>query len=255
MNPNPLDTDTGLDGSVDREQIARFAASAEAWWDTDGKFRPLHRLNPVRLAFIRDRVCAHFGREPVGSRPLEGLRIADIGCGGGLLSEPLARLGARVTAVDAALESIAVARRHAAAAELRIDYRQGTAEMLRDAGERFDAVLAMEIIEHVADIQPFAAATAQLVDGGGLLVLSTLNRTAKSFAFAIIGAEYVLRWLPPGTHDWNRFLKPSELAKTFRAHDLRLQEAVGVVYSPVADKWRLDPSNLDINYMLSFERA
>jgi 2-polyprenyl-6-hydroxyphenyl methylase / 3-demethylubiquinone-9 3-methyltransferase len=255
MGSGPFQADPRLGDSVDQEQIAKFAAMAQDWWDADGKFRPLHRLNPVRLAFIRDRLCTHFSRDPLGVRPLKGLRLADLGCGGGLLSEPLARLGARVTAVDAAAENIAVARRHAAEQRLRIDYRQGTAEMLGEAGERFDAVLAMEIVEHVADVRSFAAATAQLLDAGGLLVLSTLNRTVKSFVFAIVGAEYVLRWLPPGTHDWNRFLKPSELAGAFRAHGLRLREAVGVVYSPIADKWRLDPRDLDINYMMCFTQA
>jgi 2-polyprenyl-6-hydroxyphenyl methylase / 3-demethylubiquinone-9 3-methyltransferase len=253
MSADPLATRPH--DSVDPEQVARFAALAEAWWDLDGKFRPLHRINPVRLAFIRDRICARFGHDPQGSRPLEGQSIADIGCGGGLLSEPLARLGARVTAVDAAPENIAAARRHAAEGALGIDYREGTAEMLADAGEKFDAVLAMEIIEHVADVQRFAAATAALVDEGGLLVLSTLNRTVKSFAFAIIGAEYVLGWLPPGTHDWHRFLRPSELAKAFRTQGLRLGQATGVVYSPIADKWQLDARDLDINYLLCLERA
>jgi 2-polyprenyl-6-hydroxyphenyl methylase / 3-demethylubiquinone-9 3-methyltransferase len=242
------------DSSVDPTEIAKFTAMAEAWWDPSGKFRPLHRLNPTRLAYIRDSAAARFGRDPLGPRPLAGLRLLDIGCGGGLLSEPLTRLGARVTGIDASERNIAIARRHAGVGELEIDYRQATAEALAEAGEGFDIVLSMEVVEHAANPAGFMAACAQLVAPGGLLVVATLNRTAKSFAFAIVGAEYVLRWLPRGTHDWRRFLRPSELSALVRAQGLELAEAVGVVYSPLADKWRLASDDLDVNYMLRFER-
>jgi 2-polyprenyl-6-hydroxyphenyl methylase / 3-demethylubiquinone-9 3-methyltransferase len=251
----PPDETGQADATVDQAEIAKFAAMAEAWWDPAGKFRPLHRLNPVRLAYIRDQAAARFGRATLGPLPLAGLRLADIGCGGGLLSEPLARLGARVTGIDAAAKNITVARRHADESGLAIDYRTGTAEQLAEAGERFDIVLAMEIVEHVGDVPRFLGTAAALVAPGGMLILSTLNRTAKSFALAIVGAEYLLRWLPRGTHDWRRFLKPSEVAGSIRPHGLALAEAVGVAYSPLSDKWRLSAEDLDVNYMMRFERG
>ncbi len=245
---------TPSDSSVDPAEIAKFTAMAEAWWDPSGKFRPLHRLNPTRLAYIRDSAAARFGRDFLAPRPLAGLSLIDIGCGGGLLCEPLTRLGARVSGIDAGERNIAVARHHASEGELDIDYRQSTAESLAAAGERFDIVLSMEVVEHVADAGQFMAACARLVAPGGLLVVATLNRTAKSLAFAIVGAEYLLRWLPRGTHDWRRFLRPSELTALVRPHGLKLIEAVGVVYSPLADRWRLSSDDLNVNYMLRFER-
>jgi 2-polyprenyl-6-hydroxyphenyl methylase/3-demethylubiquinone-9 3-methyltransferase len=241
--------------SIDAAEIAKFAALAESWWDPEGKSRPLHRLNPTRLAYIRDRTAARFGRDPLSPRPLAGLRAADIGCGGGLLSEPLTRLGARLTGIDAGEATIAVARAHAAESGLDIDYRVATAEALAEGGECFDLVLAMEIVEHVAEPAAFLAAVAALVAPGGLLILSTLNRTAKSFALAIVGAEYLLGWVPRGTHDWRRFRRPSELAALLRPQGLTLAEAVGMAYNPLADKWRLAPGDLDVNYMLRFERG
>jgi 2-polyprenyl-6-hydroxyphenyl methylase/3-demethylubiquinone-9 3-methyltransferase len=241
--------------SVDPAEIAKFTAIAEAWWDPEGKFRPLHRLNPTRLAYIRDAAAARFGRDPVGPKPLAGLRLIDIGCGGGLLCEPLTRLGARVTGLDAGERNVAIARAHARESDLDIDYRNATAEDVEAGGERFDIVLSMEVVEHVSDPAGFMAACAGLVAPGGLLITATLNRTAKSFALAIVGAEYLLRWLPRGTHDWRRFLRPSELAALVRPRGLSLAEAMGVVYSPLADKWRLDPADLDVNYMLRFERG
>ena len=247
------ETATKATGSVDPAEIAKFAAMADAWWDPDGKFRPLHRLNPARLTYVRDSCVARFGRDAKGPRPLSDLSLIDIGCGGGLLCEPLARLGARVTGIDAGERNIAIARNHAAQSELRIDYRTATAESLAAAGERFDVVLSMEVVEHVADPAGFLAACAALVAPGGLLIVATLNRTAKSFAFAIVGAEYLLRWLPRGTHDWRRFLRPSEMAAMIRPQGLTLSEAMGVVYSPVADSWRLSAGDLDVNYMLRFE--
>jgi len=240
--------------SVDPAEIAKFTAMAEAWWDPQGKFRPLHRLNPIRLTYIRDSCAIRFKREAKGPRPLAGLSLVDIGCGGGLLCEPLARLGARVTGIDAGQRNIAIAQNHARDSELAIDYREATAESLAAAGERFDVVLSMEVVEHVADPAGFLASCAQLVAPGGLLIVATLNRTAKSFAFAIVGAEYLLRWLPRGTHDWRRFLRPSEMAGMIRPQGLTLGEAIGVIYSPLGDNWRLSASDLDVNYMLRFER-
>jgi 2-polyprenyl-6-hydroxyphenyl methylase/3-demethylubiquinone-9 3-methyltransferase len=241
----------GIDApSIDSEEIAKFAAMAEAWWDPTGKFRPLHRFNPVRLAYIRDRLCARFGRDPKAERPLKGLRLLDVGCGGGLLSEPLARLGAEVTGLDAAARNIKVAALHAEESGLKIDYRHGSVEELAAGGARFDAVLNMEVVEHVADVGGFLAASATLVKPGGLMILATLNRTPKAFLLAIVGAEYLLRWLPRGTHDWRRFVRPSEAAAALRGCGLEIEEMTGVAYNPLTDGWRLAPRDLDVNYML-----
>ena len=236
--------------SVDSEEIAKFAAMAEAWWDPEGKFRPLHRFNPVRLAFIRDRLCSHFGRDPLADRPLSGLKLLDVGCGGGLLAEPLARLGAEVTGLDAAEKNVKVAGLHAEESGLAIDYRHGSVEALAAGPAQFDAVLNMEVVEHVADVESFMAASAALVRPGGLMVVATLNRTPKAFLLAIVGAEYLLRWLPRGTHDWRRFLRPSELARVLRGAGLDIAEMTGVAYNPLTDRWRLAPRDLDVNYML-----
>jgi len=241
--------------SVDSGEIAKFTAIAEAWWDPDGKFRPLHRVNPVRLTFIRDRLCARFGRDPMADRPLKGLKLLDVGCGGGLLSEPLARLGAEVTGLDAAEKNIRIAALHAAESGVTVHYRHGSVEELAaevHAGSkaRFDAVLTMEVVEHVADVASFLGAAAALLRPGGVMVLSTLNRTPKAFLMAIVGAEYVLRWLPRGTHDWRRFLKPSELAAALRRADLEVEEVCGMAYNPLTDGWRLAPRDLDVNYMM-----
>ena len=236
--------------SIDADEIAKFAAMAEAWWDPNGKFRPLHRVNPVRLAFIRDRLCAQFGRDPLADKPLKGLKLLDVGCGGGLLSEPLARLGAEVTGLDAAEKNIRIASLHAEDSGVKIDYRHGSVEALAETPARFDAVVNMEVVEHVADVASFLAASAALVRPGGLMVLSTLNRTSKAFLLAIVGAEYVLRWLPRGTHDWRRFLRPSELARSLRAAGLEVTEMTGVAYNPLTDGWRLAPRDLDVNYMM-----
>jgi 2-polyprenyl-6-hydroxyphenyl methylase/3-demethylubiquinone-9 3-methyltransferase len=240
--------------SIDAAEVAKFTALAEAWWDPAGQFRPLHRLNPTRLAYIRNRTAARFGRDPLAAAPLAGLAILDIGCGGGLLSEPLARMGAKVTGLDAGERNIAIARRHAEASGVTVDYRVGAAEDLAASGARFDVVLAMEVVEHVADPPGFLGAAATLAGPGGLLIVATLNRTAKAFALAIVGAEYLLRWLPRGSHDWRRFLKPSEVAAMLRPHGLQPAEAVGVVYSPLTDKWRLAPGDLDVNYMMRFDK-
>lgn len=243
-----------MDRSVDAAEVAKFAALADQWWDEEGPFRPLHRLNPVRLGFICDRLAARFDRDIRADRPLEGLRIADIGCGGGLLSEPLARLGANVTGIDAAQRNIQAASAHAAQSGLAIDYRLATAEALHDAGEQFDAVLNMEVVEHVADVDVFLDAAAGLVRPGGMMLAATLNRTAKSYAFAIFGAEILLRWLPRGTHDWRRFVRPSELAAGLRNADMTVTEFTGVVYNPFSGRWSLDARDLDVNYMLAAEK-
>ncbi len=235
--------------SVDPDEVAKFAAMADAWWDPGGKFRPLHQLNPVRLRFIRDRVCAHLGRDPLEPRPLEGLRLLDVGCGGGLLCEPLTRLGARVTGIDAAGENIGIAGHHAAGAGLEIDYRHATAEDLARAGESFDVVVNMEVVEHVAAPGAFLETCASLVAPGGSSVIATLNRTPKSFLLAIVGAEYVLRWLPRGTHDWRKFLRPSELAAHLRGTGLEIEVMTGVDYNPLDTSWRLS-RGLEVNYMV-----
>ncbi|MFQ5774845.1 MAG: bifunctional 2-polyprenyl-6-hydroxyphenol methylase/3-demethylubiquinol 3-O-methyltransferase UbiG [Kiloniellaceae bacterium] len=235
-------------GSVDPGEVARFAALAEEWWDPAGKFRPLHQLNPTRLRFIRDRIAAHYGRDPLTEKPLAGLSVLDVGCGGGLLCEPLARLGAIVTGIDAAERNVEVARLHAREAGLDVDYRHATAEALAEAGERFEVVLNMEVVEHVADRAAFLEACACLVGPGGAMVIATLNRTPKAFLFAIVGAEYVLRWLPRGTHDWRKFLRPSELAALLRRHGLEIEELTGVQYNPLTASWRLG-RDLEVNYM------
>ena len=237
-------------GSVDPEELAKFSALAEAWWDPDGQFKPLHRLNPARLTFIRDRAAARFGRDPKAERPLAGLTVLDIGCGGGLLAEPMTRLGATVTGLDAAGESLQIARAHAAEQGLEIDYRQTTAEELAAEGAQYDLVLNMEVVEHVADVAGFMAAAGALTKPGGAMVVSTLNRTPKAFLLAIVGAEYLLRWLPPGTHDWRRFLRPSEVARMLRPAGLEVAEVCGLAYNPLTDAWRLAPRDTDVNYML-----
>jgi 2-polyprenyl-6-hydroxyphenyl methylase/3-demethylubiquinone-9 3-methyltransferase len=240
--------------SVDPAEAAKFAAVAEAWWDPHSEFRPLHKFNPTRIAFIRDRIARRLGRDPLADRPLAGTRLLDIGCGGGLLAEPMARLGAAVTGIDAVERNIAVARRHADEVGLAIDYRVETAEGLAATGARFDAVLAMEVVEHVADRAAFLAACSSLLAESGLLFIATLNRTAKAFALAIVGAEYVLRWLPRGTHDWRKFVRPSELAAGLRPHGVDVAEITGVGYNPLADKWSLS-RDLDVNYLLVARKA
>lgn len=236
--------------SVDAEEVRRFGALAERWWDPEGEMAPLHRLGPVRIGFVREHFCRLFGRDPRSLRPFEGLRLLDIGCGAGLMAEPMARLGFEVVAIDAAPEPIEVARAHALAGGLAIEYRVATAELLAAAGERFDAVLALEVIEHVADLGLFLRAAAALVKPGGGFAAATINRTPKSFLFAILGAEYLLRWLPVGTHEWKKLVRPSELILPLRRAGLRVEALTGVAYDPVTRDWRLAPKDLDINYML-----
>jgi 2-polyprenyl-6-hydroxyphenyl methylase/3-demethylubiquinone-9 3-methyltransferase len=243
--------DAARGASVDPAEIEKFAALAEAWWDPSGEFRPLHRLNPTRLRYIRDQASRHFGLEAETLRPFEGLQILDIGCGGGLLTEPMARLGGSVTAIDASERNITVAAHHARLSGLKIAYRATTAEALAEEGRVFDIVLNMEVVEHVADLNSFLAAATALLAPGGLSIVATLNRTPKSFLMAIVGAEYLLRWLPRGTHDWRRFLRPSELAAALRATGLEVVDLCGAVYNPVGDSWRLAPRDLEVNYMLA----
>ena len=241
--------------TVDPAEIERFARIANEWWDPRGKFAPLHRLNPVRLGFIRDRAAAHWQRDPLSGTPLHGLSVLDIGCGGGLICEPMARLGATVTGIDAAERNVTVARLHAAGQELAIDYRESTAEAMASGGAQFDIVLALEIVEHVSDVDLFLQSCGRLTRPGGLVFLSTLNRTAKAWALAIAGAEYALRWLPRGTHDWRKFLKPSEVVRGLRSAGVEPQEIAGVVYSPLSRTWSLNRNDLDVNYMLYGSKA
>ena len=239
------------DGStIDPAEVARFEGIAKTWWDPKGPMAVLHKFNPVRLAFIRDLACARFGRDPKTMRALEGLALVDIGCGGGVLCEPLARLGAQVTGLDPAPTNISVASAHAEAGGLSIDYRQQTIEALVAEGARYDIVLAMEVVEHVADVEAFVAACCAAVKPGGLLVMATLNRTLKSYALAIVGAEYVLRWLPRGTHDWEKFVTPDELGDAIESGGLELGDSTGVVYNPFTDRWSA-ARDLDVNYMLA----
>lgn len=235
--------------SVDAAEIARFAALAERWWDPDGPFRPLHALNPVRIAWVRDALAADGGRDAAALRPLAGLRLLDAGCGGGLLAEPMCRLGASVVAIDAAARTVEAARHHADASALAIDYRCATVEEIAAGGERFDAVLALEVVEHVADLDAFTAACAALLAPGGTLFVATLNRTLAAYALAIVAAERILGWLPAGTHDWSRFVRPAEMVRLLRRHGLAVADMRGVSYNPLARRWSLS-RNLSVNYMV-----
>lgn len=235
--------------SVDAREISQFDELGEKWWDESGPMRPLHRLNPVRLAYIRRVVREHFAL-PDRVKCLQNLKIADIGCGGGLVAEPLCRLGAAVTGVDAGKENIRVAKAHAKAHNLAIDYRATTAEELAASGKQYDVVTALEIVEHVADVDVFMKALCAIVKPGGMLVMSTLNRTPKSYLLGIVAAEYVLRWLPRGTHDWRKFLKPSELARQVRKNGMEATDLHGLVYDPITRDFALDAEDLDVNYLL-----
>lgn len=248
-----MDASPARDNLLDPAEVRRFAAMASEWWDPNGKYRPLHKLGPARLAFIRSRVLRHFALAGDAMRPFRGLAILDIGCGGGLVSEPLARLGADVTAIDPAEENIAVARHHSQLQGLEIDYRACRAEDLLAAGRTFDAVVCLEVLEHVPDQAAFVRLCAELVRPGGLLLMSTINRTLQAYALAIVGAEYVLRWLPVGTHRWDWFITPEELTRYMTAAGLRAPEFEGLVYNPLADRWSLS-SNCDVNYMAAAAR-
>ena len=237
-------------GSVVDGELAKFEAMAEEWWDPDGPFRPLHRMNAIRLDYLVAQIAAEHGRDRRSLRPFTGLSILDLGCGGGLVSEPLARLGADVTAIDAGQENIRVAQIHARAAGLTIDYRATTAEALADTGARFDAVVSMEVIEHVADPARFLIDARRLMTPGAPIVLSTLNRTAEAWALAIVGAERVLRWLPKGTHDWHRFVTPDEMAAMMADAGLDLVDRTGMTFRPLRGDWRLT-EDLSVNYAVT----
>ncbi len=236
--------------SIDPAEVAKFTAMAAEWWDPKGKFRPLHKFNPVRLGFIRDTIEAQFNLRAGARKPFEGLRVLDIGCGGGLVSEPMARLGAKMTSVDASEANIKTAMTHARQGGLDIDFRAGTVEALIENGEAgFDVVLNLEVVEHVADPAQFLKDCASLVKPGGLMIVATLNRTAKAFALAIVGAEYVLGWLPRGTHEFEKFLRPDEIEPPLRAAGLKVAPPQGVSFNPISDQWRLS-DDTKVNYLM-----
>ena len=235
--------------TIDPNEVAKFEAMAAEWWDLNGKFKPLHMLNPCRLDYITQQIAEEFDRDITANRPFEGLRLLDIGCGGGLLSEPMARLGARVVGADAAAGNIPVAQIHAEQSGLTIDYRNTTAEALAEAGETFDVVLNMEVVEHVADPSAYLRACHDLLRPGGLMICSTINRNPKSFAMAIVGAEYVMRWLPKGTHDWQKFITPDELYALLEGAGLRPFDKKGFVFNPVRWDWSLSSRDLSVNYV------
>ena len=235
--------------TLDPQEIEKFSAIAAEWWDEKGKFAPLHRINPLRCEYVRDEIFAHYKTES-----LEGLSLIDIGCGGGLVAEPMKRMGANVTAIDGGEKNIKTAMVHAEEMGLDIDYRCMTAEGLAANGEQFDVVLALEIIEHVADVPLFLESVAKLVKPNGILIMSTLNRTVKSYALAIVGAEYVLRWLPRGTHEWKKFLKPSELIIPLQGHFMRHKQSKGMVMNPLNWQWSMSDTDLDVNYYVTFAK-
>ena len=239
--------------TIDQREVDYYSRLAQQWWDESGKFWPLHRLNALRVDYLKRRICAHFGRDPRAARPLENLRIVDIGCGGGILAESMARLGAEVQGIDVVEKNIEVARRHARQGNLPIDYRQITVEELAASGERYDVVLNMEVVEHVADLPLFMSACNRLLDARGLQFIATINRNPWSWLIAIVGAEYILGWLPRGTHRWNRFVRPGELEALLRRDGLRVDDATGVAINPLSRKFSLTP-RLAVNYMLCASR-
>ena len=240
--------------TINDDEVARFSALAEDWWNPAGKFKPIHRFNPVRLAYIREKALVHFSKDGTLRRPLEGLRVLDVGCGGGLLCEPMARLGASVVGADASERNIRIARLHAGQSGLEIDYRPTTAEALAAEEKKFDVVLNMEVVEHVDNVPLYMKSCADLVAPGGLMFTATINRTARAFALAIVGAEYVLNWLPRGTHSYARFLTPDEVSALIERNRMRVIDRTGVVYNPLRDAWRLS-RDMGVNYMLLAEKA
>ena len=237
--------------TVDPEEVAQFEALAAEWWDPTGPFKPLHEYGPVRVGFIRDQLCAHYDRDPIASAPLEGLSIVDIGCGGGLLCEPLSRLGANVTGIDPSEKNTGIANLHSEQMGLAINYRACDVETLASEGAQFDVVVSMEVLEHVADVPLFVDACAKVLKPGGLFLGATLNRTIKSLALAKVGVEYVLRWLPIGTHDWNKFLTPAEVSQALRGAGLSVTTLQGASYNPIKGTWAATSDDLDINYMVA----
>jgi 2-polyprenyl-6-hydroxyphenyl methylase/3-demethylubiquinone-9 3-methyltransferase len=239
--------------TIDQSEVDRFSAMAAEWWSPTGKFRPLHKFNPVRLEYIRNRVCENFGRDPKAHRPLEGLRFLDIGCGGGLLSEPMARMGAEVVGADPSEKNIGIASTHARESGVPVDYRAVTAEQLQAAGETFDVILNMEVVEHVADVNLFLNTCAQMVRPGGLMFVATINRTLKARALAIFAAENVLKWLPRGTHQYEKLVRPEEVERPLTANGLEIVHRTGVFYNVLQDRWNLSP-DMDVNYMMLAKR-
>lgn len=246
--------DKTVGDSVDQAEIARFAAIAEEWWDPNGKFKPLHQLNPVRLGYVRDTICEQYGRDRRSSSTLEGLSILDIGCGGGLLSEPLARQGGCVTGIDPSEKTVRIAKAHAQTTNTKIDYQATTVEALVEGERTFDVVIALEVVEHVNDVEAFVAGCAALVAPGGLFIASTINRTLKAYALAIVGAERVMRWLPVGTHQYEKLVRPNELENAMSAGGLSVLNKTGMVYNPLFGDWRLVPGDLDVNYLIAAQR-
>lgn len=240
-----------MQNTIDPKEIEKFERMADEWWSATGKFKPLHKFNPIRISYIRDKIIEHFSLDNSQKEPLKNIKMLDVGCGGGLLSEPFARLGADMTGIDAGEKNIEVAKIHAKRSELKIDYRFQDVEELAKTDEKFDVILAMEIIEHVADVESFVAALKNCLKPGGMLFVATINRTAKSYLNAIIGAEYILRWLPRGTHDWKKFPKPSEINKIAENNGLKLKEMTGFSYNLIKDEWK-KTDNLDINYAMIF---
>jgi 2-polyprenyl-6-hydroxyphenyl methylase/3-demethylubiquinone-9 3-methyltransferase len=238
-----------LNSTIDQAEIKKFEQMAASWWDPKGPFKPLHQINPIRLEYIKRQVLAHYDIKDMWKHALSGLRVLDIGCGGGLISEPLARQGCIVTGIDASEKNINIASTHAKTSELEIEYINTTAEELSSSLRQFDIVLALEIVEHVADINLFIRSCTHLLKPGGIMILSTINRNLKSYLFAIIGAEYVLRWLPRGTHDWNKFITPMELENYLLNNKLATKDKIGMSYNPLANTWSLG-SDLSVNYIM-----
>jgi len=240
--------------SVDAGELARFAAIAEEWWDPHGKFKPLHQLNPTRLGYVRQQICAHFGRDVRAGAALDGLTVLDIGCGGGLLCEPIARQGATTTGIDPSEKTIRIARAHARSSGADVTYETTTVEALVEAERRFDVVIAMEVVEHVNHVETFVSGCAELVAPGGLFIASTINRTLKAYALAIVGAERVMRWLPVGTHHYDKLVRPKELESAVTTGGLTPIDTTGMVYNPLTGAWRLSEGDLDVNYLLTATR-
>lgn len=254
-NPSEQTTTNSGATTIDPAEVAHFEAMAAEWWDPRGRFAPLHRMNPTRADYLRDQAIRHFKLDGQSATPLKNVKLLDVGCGGGLLSEAMAKMGANVCGIDAGLENIKMAALHARQGGLEVDYSCHSAEEMAAIGAKFDMVVALEIIEHVADVQLFYQALTQLVRPGGLLVLSTLNRTPKSYALAIVGAEMVLRWLPRGTHDWNKFIKPSEMAAALRNQGLKVADTTGLCFHPLTWSFSLNSKDLDMNYLMTAEKA